>query len=151
MSAFWASIVLSFIVSVIANLIHDPLLFLVGRWRFSSKKKRFEREAQFHQFIADIKSGKQDRYVYLVRICATMVMGFLGMMICGATGILLEYISDRPDARMLEFLFGLGSGFFLSFYLTAAARYHVVSYGLANFEKLDAEFKKRWSAQLTGD
>jgi uncharacterized protein (DUF2062 family) len=99
MNTFWTSILLGFVGSVIANLIHDPLLFLVGRWRLSSKKKRFEREAELHQFISEMRTGKQDKYVYLVRIGATMVMGFLGAMICCAAGVLLSYISTRPSAR----------------------------------------------------
>jgi hypothetical protein len=100
MDAFWASILFGaafgFLGSIAANLIHNPLLGLIDKWRLSSEKKRFAREAEFHQFITDLKTGQTPKYIYLVRICATMVMGFLGSLICGGTGILLSYVSNRP-------------------------------------------------------
>jgi hypothetical protein len=151
MDGFWAAIlfgaVFGFLGSIAANLIHNPLLALIDRWRLSSEKKRFAREAEFHQFISDLKTGKIDKYIYLVRICATMVMGFLGSLICGGTGILLSYGSNRPDAQMFEYGLGVSSGFFLSFYVVGAARYHAVAYGLNNFEKLDAEFQRKLAAR----
>jgi hypothetical protein len=155
MSVFWASILLGavfgFLGSVVANLIHNPLLVLVDRWRLSSRKKRFAREAAFHQFVSDLKSGKIDKYIFLVRICATMIMGFLGALICGVGGFLLSYLSERPDAMMLRFALGLSSGGLFSFYLLAAARYQAVAWGLGNFDKLDAEFKQKWAAGLNDD
>ena len=154
MSTFWISflsIALGFVGSVIANLIHNPLLIFIGRWRLSSKKKRFAREAEFHQFLSDLKTGKSDKYIFLIRICATMVMGFLGALICGVSGVLLSYLSDRPDAMILRFALGLLSGGLFSFYILAAARYHAVAWGLSNFEKLDAEFKQKWAGKLSDD
>lgn len=59
-----------------------------------------------------------------------------------------SYISDRPDTGILEYIFEVASGVFLSFCPVATARYHTVSYGLANFEKLDADFKQKWAAQF---
>jgi hypothetical protein len=151
MDAFWVSIlfgtVFGFLGSIAANLIHNPLLGLIDKWRLSSEKNRFAREVEFHQFISDLKTGKTDKYIYLVRICAMMVMGFLGSLICGGTGILLSYVSNRPDAQMFEYGLGVGSGFFLSFYVLAAARYHAVAYSLNNFENLDADFKQKLAAQ----
>jgi hypothetical protein len=152
MNVFWASIflgtVFGFLGSVVANLIHNPVLVLIDRWRLSSQKKRFAREAEFHQFLSDLKAGRSDKYIFLVRICATMMMGFLGALICGVGGFLLSYLSDRPDAMILRFALGLCSGGLFSFYLLAAARYQAVAWGLSNFEKLDAEFKQKWAARL---
>jgi hypothetical protein len=144
MNTFWASILLGFVGSIIANLIHNPLILLVGRWRLSSQKKRFARETEFHQLLSDLKTGKLDKYIYLVRICATMVMGFLGALICGVGGILLTYVSDRPEAVILRFVLGATSGGLFSFYLLAAARHQAITWGLYNFEKLDAEFKQKY-------
>ena len=152
MSVFWASILLGaafgFVGSIVANLLHNPLLVLIDRWRLSSRKKRFTRKSEFHRFLSDLKTGKTDKYMYAVRICATMVMGFLGAVITGIGGILLSYLSDRPDAMVLRFALGLCSGGLFSFYLLAAARYEAVAWGLNNFEKLDAEFKLKWPAEL---
>jgi hypothetical protein len=154
MNAFWASIIVGtafgFVGSILANFIHNPLLALLDRWRVSSRRKRFAREEQFQQFLSDLKTGKIDKYIFLIRICATMVMGFLGMLICTAIGILLSYITDRPDAFPVEVFFGLSAGFFRSFYVVAAARFQAVSYGLANFDKLRTEFNDNWAEHLDG-
>jgi hypothetical protein len=155
MSVFWASIVLGtvfgFLGSVVANLIHNPLLVLIDRLRLSSEKKRFAREAAFHQLLSDLKTGKVDKYIYLIRLCATMTMGFLGALICSVGGFLLSYLSDRPDAMILRFALGLFAGGLFSFYLLAASRHQVVVWGLSIFEKLDAEFKEKWAARLNDD
>jgi hypothetical protein len=152
MSVFWVSILLGavfgFLGSIAANLIHNPLLVLIDRWRLSSRKKRFAREKEFHQFLSDLKTGKLDKYIFVVRICATMVMGFLGALISGIGGFLLSYLSDRPEAMILRFALGLLSGALFSFYMLAAARYQAVNWGLNNFEKLDVEFKQKWAQRL---
>lgn len=81
MNLFWASILVGtlfgFIGSIAANLIHNPLLVFIDKRRLSSKRKRFARETAFHQFLCDVNTGKIDKHIYVVRICATMVMGFL--------------------------------------------------------------------------
>ena len=80
-----------------------------------------------------------------------MTMGFLGALICAVGGFLLSYLSDRPDAMILRFALGLCSGGLFSFYLLAAARHQAIAWGLSNFEKLNAEFKQKWAAQLSDD
>jgi hypothetical protein len=151
MNAFWASVLLSFVVSVTANLIHNPLILLIGRWRLSSQRKQYAREAEYHQLLSDLKTGKVDKYIYLTRICATMVMGFLGSQICLVGGILLTYTSDRPEAVIMRFVLGAGSGGLMSFYVLAAARHQALVWGLHNFEKLDAEFKQKHGEQTKED
>jgi uncharacterized membrane protein YeaQ/YmgE (transglycosylase-associated protein family) len=147
MNAFWASILLGFVGSVIANLIHDPMVFLVGKWRLRSRKKRFAKEAEFHQLLSALKTGEIDKYIYLTRICATIVIGFLGSMIAGVGGMILTYTSNAPEAVLLRFLLGALSGGFLTFYIAAAARHQTIVWGLQNLEKVDADFKEKYEAQ----
>jgi hypothetical protein len=148
MNQFWLSILFGFVASIIANLIHDPLMFLFGKWRFSSRKKRFAREGEFHRLLSDLKAGEIDKHIYLTRICATIVMTFLGSMIAGVGGMILTYTSNAPEALILRFGLGVLSGAFISFYVVAAARHQSIVWGLHNFEMVDAEFKEKYAAQL---
>jgi hypothetical protein len=148
MSQFWLSILLGFVASIIANLLHNPMVFLFGQWRLSSRKKRFAREAEFHRLLSDLKAGEIDKYMYLTRICATIVMTFLGSMIAGVGGMILTYTSNAPEAVILRFMLGVLSGGFISFYIVAAARHQSIVWGLHNFEKVDTEFKEKYGAQL---
>jgi hypothetical protein len=154
MAGFWASILagtlFGFLGSVLANLVHNPLLALIDRWRLSSLKKRFARDAEFHRFVCDLYSGKVDKYIFLMRLCATIIMSFVGSLAAGGTGILLSYISDRPDVIVLRYLAGVSAGGLLSFYVLASARFYAVTWSLSRFEKFDAEFKAKWAAQLNG-
>src|SRR5664280_1933626 len=148
MNVFWASILLGFVGSVIANLIHNPLVFLFGKWRLSSRKKRFAREAEFHQLLSGLKTGEVDKYIYLTRICATIVMSFLGSMIAGIGGMILTYTSNAPEPVILRFMLGVLSGAFITFYIAAAARHQSIVWGLHNFEEVDAEFNEKYAAEL---
>jgi ABC-type multidrug transport system fused ATPase/permease subunit len=147
MSEFWLAIVLGFIGSVIANLIHNPLVFLFGKWRLRSRKKRFAREAEFHRLLSDLKTGAIDKHIYLTRICATIVTTFLGSMIAGVGGMILTYTSNAPEAVLLRFMLGALAGF-ISFYVVAAARHQSIVWGMYNFDKVDADFKEKYGAEL---
>jgi hypothetical protein len=155
MSIFWASILLGavfgFLGSTVANLIHNPLLVLIDRWRLSTKNEAICPRSG----VSPVPSRSENRKIRQVHISGPDLRndgdGFLGAVISGVGGFLLSYLSDRLDAMVLRFALGLFSGGLFSFYMLAAARYQAVAWGLNNFEKLDAEFKQKWAGPLNED
>jgi hypothetical protein len=126
------------------------MMLFFGKWRLRSRTKRFAREAEFHRLLSDLKTGEIDKHTYLTRVCATIVMAFLGSMIAGVGGMILTYTSNAPDAMLLRFGLGVLSGALITFYVKAAAWHQSIVWGLHNFNQVDTEFKEKYAAELKG-
>src|SRR5689334_13911732 len=118
MNTFWWGIIIGGVVSlaasICANLLHNRIVEVLGSRKIASQAKRFDEAAHFHDLVGRLHTGKQNKYIYMMRLCVTIVGAFLAAMIAAMAGTLVWFISQTsyweelistPSGQMQMLLF----------------------------------------------
>jgi hypothetical protein len=90
----------------------------------------------------DLHTGAIDKYLYLMRLCASMVMGFLGSLILVGTGVLMSTLPPTVPNRALNLLLGVLSGGMITWYVTTTELFRRLMDSLNNFDEFDRRSKR---------
>jgi hypothetical protein len=155
---FWLGLavgaVLSLAASIAANLLHKDITSLLDRRKLAKQSNRYKKAAQFHQLVTEFHSGERDKYLYMIRLAARIVMGATISFVFVAAGIVILVSTDTDRSEAHQFYLGLCgvfSGLMMGMYASATSKYRAIANALDNFDTFDAEFKKKWGAHLATD
>jgi hypothetical protein len=93
---FWIGILIGFLLSlaasVVANLFHGRIIAFFDSRKIAKQSNNFKKADAFHKLIEDLHSGKRDKYAYLNRLAARMVMGAVIAFQFITAGLILAYV-----------------------------------------------------------
>jgi hypothetical protein len=156
-NTFWIGIivggVLSLAASICANLLHNRILGVLDNRKLAAQSKRFSKAAEFHTLIEQLHSGDRNKYIYLMRMCVTIIGSFLSAMVMAGAGCVISTISPASLHEVTASLLMQLGLFFLSvsmlyLYQKSTVRFRAIMNSLDEFDRFDAEFREKWHAHL---
>jgi uncharacterized membrane protein YfcA len=147
---------IGFIPALVAGFLIDPILKFLEARKLISRSKRFQKAAKFHKLVTDLRSGRIDKYLYMLRLLVPIIVGILSAFIFGIVGLFLtlasKLIQGDADVKIAItinlFVSGVISGGMAYIYVRASSHYRSIMWALNGFEEFDAEFKQRWADHL---
>lgn len=160
---FWIGIVigtlLSFAASIAANLIESRINGFFAKRKSVSQEKMKRRALELHCIIAELHSGKRDRYLYMSRLLAVLVIRSVMVLTFAASAIVIAaLVPNAPPPRGGWFWIdphsyrALGGALAQLFFCNVALysvyrsgdRYRKIANALDDYEAYLAEFNDRW-------
>jgi hypothetical protein len=159
---FWLGIaiggIISLLASVAANLFQARIVNFLENRKLDFRERRFKNARRLHRIILRLHSGKNDKYIYALRL--TMLMGIC-LTLSAATmtaGAVIFALGTPPNASFVTLLFDpvmairlLFVFLFLFFSMFCIftgkrlqRRLNAIQDGLDNFAEYEADFKKKW-------
>jgi hypothetical protein len=65
------------IVTVLANLAHPKIVAYLDSRKLLSQEKRRRQAEKFHALILDLRTGRRDRHVYMLRVAVGVIVAFV--------------------------------------------------------------------------
>jgi hypothetical protein len=160
-STFWLGIGVATLLAVPAGVLaiwlHGRLVQYLDSRRVTCSEKRLREEHRFHKLILDLRTGRRDKYIYMLRMLIGVVIPFLTAVVCltGAMIVIpnIPFPSDpysfHLDDKQLISLFIIAILLFMSMVGLFGAsltlnRFREITNALEDFEKYEKDFNSKW-------
>jgi Na+-transporting NADH:ubiquinone oxidoreductase subunit NqrD len=161
-SSFWLGVVVTTVLAVPAGML---AIFLYGRFvqlldsrKLISQEKRKKAAIAFHKLILDLRSGRRDKYTYMLRMALSGFSGLsaavtcvIGVAIVSAltpaqgNGWSLESFVDGTRATHGFVLFLMFAGLVFMFLAHSILnRFRKIARALENFDRYETQYRSRW-------
>jgi hypothetical protein len=164
---FWLGIIVATILAVPAGVIaialHSRIVRYLDSRRITSHEKRAQAARRFYQIIQDLRSGRRDKYIYMLRglisIILSFVLGVIALVGAGvilaltplwsSTALVLDWSQARPFIITLFLFFVTYFGMFICF--AGLRRFRRITNALEDFDTYERDFLSKWGTQENMD
>jgi hypothetical protein len=146
------------IVTVLANLAHPKIVAYLDSRKLLSQEKRRRQAEKFHALILDLRTGRRDRHVYMLRVAVGVIVAFVLAIggIVGAATTATVVMAIFPEAsgdsfawdphKLTHAIIPLAMMFFGMFGMwiaeLAMRRFREITNALEKFDEYDASSKR---------